>query len=559
MKLSDFSVVNYRSITTARKIKTNNMTVLVGKNNEGKSNILRALTLAMDIMKIYSKDPRSLQIAVRPYLKNHYSWEKDYPISLQEKNPNGWSSIDLNFELDEQDILAIRSMTGIRLSGCIPVRVSTNGAAAKIDIPKRGTAAFADADNKKKIIEYVCFKIDFNFIPAVRTEYDALRVVDSLIEKSLETLDTNPDYINAMNKIEELQQGILDGISNQIIEPLQEFLPTVRNVQIHIQNERRRIAMRRNTEIIIDDGTPTPIQQKGDGIKSLTALAILNIPARVDRVSVVAIEEPESHLHPESARQLYDTIMSLSQTHQIVLTTHRPLFVNRTNLKENIIVNDGKATPVKKIKEIRDVLGIHISDNLTNAEHVLIVEGEDDKIALEKLLPSMSTKIKRAIQNGTFIIDYIGGAGNLPYKLSFYRNLQCKYHVLLDNDDAGRHAGSEAERQGLLDVRNVTYAICNGSPNAEIEDCYNKAVYENAILNEFGVNINVAEFRGNKKWSDRIAGCFLSQRKLWNDAMEKRVKLVVANEISEEVDTVLNEHKRSSMDALVTSLETLLS
>ena len=559
MKLSDFSVVNYRSITTARKIKTNNMTVLVGKNNEGKSNILRALTLAMDIMKIYSKDPRSLQIAVRPYLKNHYSWEKDYPISLQEKNPNGWSSIDLNFELDEQDILAIRSMTGIRLSGCIPVRVSTNGAAAKIDIPKRGTAAFADADNKKKIIEYVCFKIDFNFIPAVRTEYDALRVVDSLIEKSLETLDTNPDYINAMNKIEELQQGILDGISNQIIEPLQEFLPTVRNVQIHIQNERRRIAMRRNTEIIIDDGTPTPIQQKGDGIKSLTALAILNIPARVDRVSVVAIEEPESHLHPESARQLYDTIMSLSQTHQIVLTTHSPLFVNRTNLKENIIVNDGKATPVKKIKEIRDVLGIHISDNLTNAEHALIVEGEDDKIALEKLLPSMSTKIKRAIQNGTFIIDYIGGAGNRPYKLSFYRNLQCKYHVLLDNDDAGRHAGSEAERQGLLDVRNVTYAICNGSPNAEIEDCYNKAVYENAILNEFGVNINVAEFRGNKKWSDRIAGCFLSQGKLWNDAMEKRVKLVVANEISEEVDTVLNEHKRSSMDALVTSLETLLS
>ena len=559
MKLSDFSVVNYRSITTARKIKTNNMTVLVGKNNEGKSNILRALTLAMDIMKIYSKDPRSFQISVRPYLKNHYSWEKDYPISLQEKNPNGWSSIDLNFELDEQDILAIRSMTGIRLSGCIPVRVSTNGAAAKIDIPKRGTAAFADADNKKKIIEYVCFKIDFNFIPAVRTEYDALRVVDSLIEKSLETLDTNPDYINAMNKIEELQQGILDGISNQIIEPLQEFLPTVRNVQIHIQNERRRIAMRRNTEIIIDDGTPTPIQQKGDGIKSLTALAILNIPARVDRVSVVAIEEPESHLHPESARQLYDTIMSLSQTHQIVLTTHSPLFVNRTNLKENIIVNDGKATPVKKIKEIRDVLGIHISDNLTNAEHALIVEGEDDKIALEKLLPSMSTKIKRAIQNGTFIIDYIGGAGNLPYKLSFYRNLQCKYHVLLDNDDAGRHAGSEAERQGLLDVRNVTYAICNGSPNAEIEDCYNKAVYENAILNEFGVNINVAEFRGNKKWSDRIAGCFLSQGKLWNDAMEKRVKLVVANEISEEVDTVLNEHKRSSMDALVTSLETLLS
>lgn len=44
-------------------------------------------------------------------------WEKDYPISLQEKNPNGSLSIDLNFELDEQDIVAIRTMTGICLSG----------------------------------------------------------------------------------------------------------------------------------------------------------------------------------------------------------------------------------------------------------------------------------------------------------------------------------------------------------------------------------------------------------------------------------------------------------
>ena len=559
MRLADFSVNNYRSITTARKIKTNNMTVLVGKNNEGKSNILRALTLAMDIMKIYCSDPRSLQIAVRSYLKNHYLWEKDYPVSLQERNPNGFSSIDLNFELDDRDISTIRGLTGIRLSGCIPVRVSTNGITAKVDIPKRGTPAFSDATNKKKIIEYVCFSIDFNFIPAVRTENDALKVIESLIEKSLDTLDDNPEYIEATQKIEQLQQGILDGLSHQIVNPLQSFLPTVRNIKIHMRSEKRKVVLRRNTEIIIDDGTPTPIQQKGDGIKSLTALAMLNIPAQEDRVSVLAIEEPESHLHPESARQLYDTIMVLAETHQVVLTTHSPLFVNRVNLSENIIVNDGKATPVKKIKEIRDVLGTQVSDNLINAEHILMVEGEDDKIVLDKLLPNMSSVIKRAIQNGTLIIDYIGGSGNLSYKLSFYRNLQCKCHVLLDNDDAGRRAGEEAERQGLLSVRNVTYTICNGSPNAEIEDCYYKNTYQDLIFDEFGVNINVAEFRSNKKWSDRMADCFRSQGKQWNDAMEKRVKLAVASVVPEDANITLNPHKRSCIDAVVSALEVLLA
>ncbi len=535
------------------------MTVLVGKNNEGKSNILRALTLAMDIMKIYSRDPRALQIAVRNYLKYHYSWEKDYPMTLQERNPNGFSSIDLNFELNEQDIAAIRSLTGIRLSGCVPVRVSTNGITAKVDIPKRGTPAFSNTENKKKIIEYVCFKIDFNFIPAVRTENDALRVIESLMEKSLATLDNNPEYIEATQKIEQLRQEILNDIAEQIVNPLKEFLPTVRNVQIHMQSDKRQIALRRNTEIIIDDGTPTPIQQKGDGIKSLTALAMLNIPSQTDRVSVIAIEEPESHLHPESARQLYDTIMTLSETHQVVLTTHSPLFVNRTNLKENIIVNGGKATPVKKIQEIREVLGTQVSDNLTNAEHILIVEGEDDKIVLDKLLPNMSSPIKRALQNGSLIIDYIGGSGNLPYKLSFYRNLQCKYHVLLDNDDAGRRSGENAEHQGLLSVRNTTYTICNGSPNAEIEDCYSKDVYEDVILNEFGVNINVSEFRGNKKWSDRIADCFRAQGKQWNDTMEKRVKLAVANTIPDDVNLALNPHKRSCIDAVVSAIEVLIN
>lgn len=265
MRLSSFSVVNYRSITNARKIQTNNMTVLVGKNNEGKSNILRALTLAMDIMKMYSSDPRSLRLSAN-YLKNRtqYVWERDYPLSLQERNPNGFSSIELDFELNTGDISAIRGLTGIRLSGHIPVRVSINHSSVKIDIPKRGTPAFSNVENKLKIIEYVCSKIDFNFIPAVRTEHDALRVVELLIEKQLLTLESNPEYIEATHTMERLQQDVLNGISAQLVGPLQEFLPSVRDVQIHLQKDQRRSPLRHSANVIIDDGTPTPLQQKGD-------------------------------------------------------------------------------------------------------------------------------------------------------------------------------------------------------------------------------------------------------------------------------------------------------
>ncbi|MTK08121.1 MAG: AAA family ATPase [Hungatella sp.] len=557
MKLVNFSVLNFRSITTAPKIQMSNMTVLVGKNNEGKSNILRALSMAMDIMKSYANNPRIFSGSNR-LLRNRYVWDRDYPISLQESKPNGYSSVDLTFELTEEELQIIRERTGIRLNSYLPVRVSTNGEEAKIDIPKRGTPAFSNNENKLRIIDFVCNKIDFNFIPAIRTDSDAIRVIEELIEKELSTVEDIPEYATATATIDRLQQSILNRIASQIINPLQTFLPSVSEIHINIQKEKRRAALRRNIEVIINDGAPTPIQLKGDGIKSLTALALLNITNQTDRVSVIAIEEPESHLHPESARQLFKTISALAENHQVILTTHSPLFVNRINLRENIIVHNGKATPVKKIKEIRDILGTLVSDNLINAENILLVEGEDDKIVLDKLLPYMNDKIKKAIQNNTLLIDYIGGAGNLSYKLALYRNIQCRYHVLLDNDDAGRRAGQDAEVQGLATTRNITYTLCNGSPNAELEDCYNKNSYQQALIDEFGVNICVSEFRGNNKWSDRMASCFRSQGKQWGDAIEKKVKMVVANTIALDPEQVLNPHKRSSVDALVAAIEAML-
>lgn len=556
MRLIGFSVTNYRSITTAHKIQMSNMTVLVGKNNEGKSNILRALSLAMDVMRYYSQNPR-ISVAINT-LRIRYTWESDFPISLQERMPKGKSSIDLAFELTDDELQAFRASTGIRLNSNLPIRVSLDKTDAIIDIPKRGTAAFANAANKQRILQFVCDKIDFNFIPAVRTDSDAIRVVERIIDRELYMLEENADYINATATIERLQQEILDNISGRITVPLQTFLPSVRNMNIHILKEQRRAALRRNIEVIIDDGTPTPIQSKGDGIKSLTALAMLNISNRPDRVSVIAIEEPESHLHPEAARQLYKTVSDLSENYQVILTTHSPLFVNRTKLQENIIVDGGKATPVKRIRDIREVLGTIVSDNLINAEYILVVEGEEDKIVLEKLLPNMNEKIKRAMHNGTFIIDYVGGAGNLPYKLSLHRSIQCKYHILLDDDDAGRLSGEQAENQGFAGIRNITYTKCNGSPNSELEDCLAATAYKQAILEEFGVTLDVGEFRGNGKWSDRVASCFQSQGKQWGDRVEKKVKLVVANAVPADANITLNPHKRTAIDALVIALEAMI-
>src|SRR5690606_13840067 len=115
-------------------------------------------------------------------------------------------------------------------------------------------------------------------------------------------------------------------------------------------------------------------------------------------------------------------ICALGENHQVIITTHNPLFVDRDDVKSNIIVDMGKAVSARNIESIRNVMGIKASDNLVNANYVLIVEGTEDVIAFKAMLPRLSRKLGKAIANNLFVIEEIGGAGNLSYKASLLRN-----------------------------------------------------------------------------------------------------------------------------------------
>ena len=54
MILKSFSIENYRSILKIKKLKFSpTLTTFIGKNNQGKSNILHAISLIFDVRSIY--------------------------------------------------------------------------------------------------------------------------------------------------------------------------------------------------------------------------------------------------------------------------------------------------------------------------------------------------------------------------------------------------------------------------------------------------------------------------------------------------------------------------
>lgn len=197
------------------------------------------------------------------------------------------------------------------------------------------------------IAKFISERISVNYIPAIRTENDALHEIRNSVAERLDVLEQNESYLEAMDTINQLQQDILNDIAVGIKQPLQEFMPKIKEVKLQIADERRRNYFRSGIDIIIDDGNPTNIEFKGDGIKSLTAIALLKEHALKSSTPVIIIEEPEAHLHPEAINQLNSIIEGLSENNQVIVTTHNPLFVVRDNISRNIIIDNGTAKPAK--------------------------------------------------------------------------------------------------------------------------------------------------------------------------------------------------------------------
>lgn len=562
MKLIEFSVTNYRSVTTAHKIPMKNLTVLVGKNNEGKSNILSALSVAMRAVMLHSRiggiprPPRGNRFGL------DYDWERDFPIQFQERKSGIESIFRLNFRLEDNELSEFHAITGIRGNEDIPISVKIGkDNIPKVEVPKRGSPAY----NKKSAIitEFISKRISFNYIHAIRTEGMAINALSDAIYNGLLALRDNPDYLEAQHRVNELQQNMLDEMSSQLLEPLQAFLPSIQSVAIKRTSEDLLYRFGRgDVDVIINDGVATSIRNKGDGIKSLVTLAILKDKRASAGASVIAIEEPESHLHSGAIHSLVDVIHKISDNSQVIITTHNPLFVQQNNIASNILVDQGTARPAKNVAEIRNLLGVLPSDNLKNARFVLVVEGEDDAIALSKILPCYSETVGDALRNNMIVIKPLGGAGNLSHDLADLKHCMCKYVVLLDNDRAGIDAAEKAIRNGLATEAEIKYTTCPGSSETEFEDCLQPSHYKDIILEKFSVNINCAEFRGNAKWSERMKQAFLSQGTRWTDTVESKVKMSVANGIPDqisEINTVIIPQKSGFLKGIAAAIDRLIS
>ncbi|MCR8944956.1 AAA family ATPase [Streptomyces sp. OUCMDZ-4982] len=558
MQLSGLSVKNYRSIKQTPRLSFGELAVLVGPNNEGKSNILRAAVMGMRILRRFGMMGSAIPTSpnTRISSRQYYDWFEDYPKDLQEKTPNGSTIIDFWFELDDKEKSLFKSRIGVSLKTELPIRLTVN---RHVDFTVRKQGPGKETLNRKsaQVASFVGRHLRIEYVGSVRTADDATDVIREILrERITEALDAE-QYDSLVSQLSVAVTNAIKPLSIELRETLKDFIPDISDVRIQVTEEGILDRLIDETKVLIDDGAETDLRYKGDGVQSLAALAMARKAADIGRRSLIlAIEEPEAHLHPSAVHRVRQVVNEIASKQQVIYTTHSPLLVDRFKLSNNVIVRGSKATPAKTLNELREVLGVRTSDNLAQAALVLIVEGLTDRNSIESLIMSKSPKLSAHIASGALALDHLKGASNLLSKLDGLRQQLCQYHVLLDHDNAGLIAGKKARDAGLLSIKEETYSIVPSMKESEFEDTLNVELYKGEVANAFGVSLDVVEFKREKaKWGDRIEATFRSQGKVYDSNVGAQVKMLVSRLVTESPESALHPRRASSIEALCVQLE----
>lgn len=369
------------------------MTVFTGKNDTGKSNVLRALNLFFN----NEVDPNDRLVFDRDFskIRNKQITERSkerklISIEVEFNNPGTYSTLEKTFTYKKS-----WDRYGKLVESDWKKGVSENG--------KRNANKFLNS------IEYI-------YIPAIKdknTFFDLLQRLKSSLPKpkSLEIEKFN-------NEIKTYGQELKEDLYKNINLKPSLSLPTSLNELFS------------SLDFIIDDGiVQTSLSQRGDGVRCRFIPAIINYIAKNDRSKryIWGLEEPENSLEFAKALELNATLENIySKSAQIFVTSHSPAFVG--DIKENstkyihlLVKNNEKLIKDKLItykelskymlnpvseelgyivlqKELSDKLNENIKlleqkqkelehlqetiENTTN-KYIVLVEGITDKILLE--------------------------------------------------------------------------------------------------------------------------------------------------------------------------------
>ena len=454
--IKDVAIENFRSIAgTPLSFPFTDYCVVVGANNTGKSNILRALQLFfcgnVDGLP-YDADT---DFPKCPSLGNRAQTKITVTI---EYNPSKNIGIDKAVkELERQSGQKRLSGNLLRLR----LEYSRKNIAQWRFFSKAGLRNIR-AELVAPVVAAVQSSIRFKYLPVGRDILETIKT--ELSEELVRTIFSG--WSGAVKARQEINEAIAELISKlqprlsssgvEITDAIKEVFGEIKRLELRLPFDNLE-TMLPSLVPAIRDSYETPLNQKGAGIQTSTLLFLLKYladhhPQRHNlRITYVwAIEEPESYLHPLRQKGMADILTQFSSEVQTIVTTHSAHFVPRNPAVTVLIVDKESASPYSTVvigndyDLARQALGVTLLDSMYLYPHNIVVEGPSDEILLlgawKKLYEEGRTNI-----DPTDVKILPGGSANgactlFESLLTFGDSDEVNIVLVVDGDDAGNKA-----------------------------------------------------------------------------------------------------------------------
>lgn len=422
MRISSIRIRNFRALADV-EIPLARSTVIIGENNCGKSSVLDCISLALgrrwgqrgtgfsDYDIAIADDLLSPEGAeAEAVVEEDGSEPAEPPDDEAEEEEHAEASIELHFAEqsanewpDEitQGLFGMIQMDPVSGLNAITLRVtyrynplekSYEPGWAFIDINGDPIAAgeARRAANTSQFFKYVPVFV----LSALRDASEEFSSRSQFWGRLLKAVEISPGERRALDEaIEELNAKLLaaDPRVAETVERLKEIQSVVAHgaaQDVSIRALPMKVwELLARSEIVLrgEEGAPwLPLDRHGQGVKSLSVIYLFN--AFVERLlrevysehsePIVALEEPEVHLHPQAVRALWSQIAAMPG--QKVIASHSPYFV--------------QFVPIKDVRLLRrhpdGVRAYYVPDNVTvplpsNAGIIAFSAGRADRFVYD--------------------------------------------------------------------------------------------------------------------------------------------------------------------------------
>lgn len=437
MKPIRLRVKNYRSIKSEVTVNLEGGLTIVGPNNSGKTNILKALQL------FFSGPNSSL-----------YNTQRDLPFG----SANEQTSITIYFSYEgDKDSVFFKKYVKM-LDHIEGDKQLTQEIPLFLYFTSTGKAVYKFFSNDK-----IKSKLSQNFQKLHQESLELL--LGSFVCKYIPS-EKSSSFLYETFLLPFIKRGVAEIIQEKIANVSAELEKISANINLQlnkggIENIKPIFkvpgdlmeSVLSKFDFYIDDGNSTGAEYKGSGIQAATLLASLNWISEKERndgrTVIWLVEEPESYLHPHLATACKKILNILSLNYLVIVTTHSIAFVDQDPLKvAETFINNGEtrvrlfASYSEATRSIRAALGLRFSDFYNLGLKNLFVEGKSDREIIQWALSVIQPKgnaNKFMHLREACILDFSGISKLEDFLKASYEFMQNERPivVLMDGDEAG--------------------------------------------------------------------------------------------------------------------------